>query len=284
MIVHSAPAAALAALALVGLLAGCYPQAKGVELEDQAKDQERRLKALEEGIAQQRSRMSTALSEAEGKVAELQQVLEQATAVVTRNSADLGSEVIQLREQLQTVEGELAELRNDLQGTQRQMGEQQQQLDQEIRRFAQKAGVDMSLDDSQIPSDRSAHYQAGEQALQSGEHSKARALFRAYVERYREDDKADDAQYWVGKSYLQENRPANALGEFRRVISNYRTGDIMDRALFDMADAFYQLHACTDAKSTLQALIQSHPRSSLVREARTKVRSITRAPRGYCTS
>ncbi|HJL23248.1 MAG TPA: hypothetical protein RMH80_13535, partial [Polyangiaceae bacterium LLY-WYZ-15_(1-7)] len=84
--------------------------------------------------------------------------------------------------------------------------------------------------------------------------------------------------------YLEQERPASALSEFRRVITNYRRGDIVPRALFDMADAFYQLHACTDARSSLEALIQSYPRSSLVRQARQKLRQVRRAPRGYCTS
>ena len=57
-----------------------------------------------------------------------------------------------------------------------------------------------------------------------------------------------------------------------------------DDALLGMARAFYALHACTDARSTAQALIRAHPRSSLVGDARTLIRTIGRAPRGYCTS
>lgn len=278
-------ARSLVTLALAGLaLSGCYPKAKGVALEEKLAEQNQRLAELESGIADTRQRMDAALETAESKVAELQEVLEQATAVVTRNSADLGTEVIQLREQLQAVEGSLAELQNELQTTQRQMGEQQQAFDQQIRRFAQKAGVDMAVDESQIPDNADAHFAAGQTALGAGEHSQARALFREFIRRYPEDERADNAQYLVGKAYLVERRPANALGEFRRVISNYPRGDAVDEALFDMADAFFQLHACTDAKAALEALIRGHRRSSLRDDARRKLRQINRAPASACTS
>ncbi len=263
---------------------GCYPKAKGDALEEKLAEQNERLAELESGIADTRQRMDAALETAETKVAELQEVLEQATAVVTRNSADLGTEVIQLREQLQAVEGSLAELQNELANTQRQMGEQQQAFDQQIRRFAQKAGVDMAVDDSQIPDGKDEHFAAGRRALEAGEHSQARALFREFIRRYPEDDQTDDAQYLVGKAYLLERRPANALGEFRRVITNYARGDAVDEALFDMADAFFQLHACTDAKAALEALIRGHRRSPLRDDARRKLRQINQAPRSACTS
>ncbi|HJL05094.1 MAG TPA: tetratricopeptide repeat protein [Polyangiaceae bacterium LLY-WYZ-15_(1-7)] len=263
---------------------GCYSKSDGERLAREAAERERRLVALEEGIEQERAQIREALDDAQTKVTELEQVLERATEVVTRNSADLGTEVHELREQLQVLQGQIAEVRNEVQGTQRALAEQQQQLDGRIQQFARKAGVDMPIDASQVPEDRAEHYAAAEQAFEQGQHSRARALFREYVSRYEEDEKADDAQYWIGKSYLEQERPASALSEFRRVITNYRRGDIVPRALFDMADAFYQLHACTDARSSLEALIQSYPRSSLVRQARQKLRQVRRAPRGYCTS
>ena len=104
------------------------------------------------------------------------------------------------------------------------------------------------------------------------------------MERHGDNDNVDNAQYWIGKSYLEEGRPAGALGEFRRVLSSWPQGDAIDETLFDMGDAFFQLHACTDAKAALEALISGHPRSPLITEARSKLREVRRAPRSACTS
>lgn len=267
----------LLGVAILVATAGCYSKSAGERLAREAADRERRIVSLEEGMSAERAAMET-------KMAELERVLEQATSVVTRNSADIGTEVQRLREQIQVLEGEIAELRNELTGTQRALSEQQQEIDRRIQQFARKAGVDMPVDASQIPADPAEHFAAAQRAQQANDHSTARALFREYVTRYRDDARADDAQYAIGKTYLAEGRPASALAEFRKVIADFRTGDVVDRALFDMAEAFYALHACTDARSALEALISAHPRSPLVAQARTKLRDIQRAPRGYCTS
>lgn len=264
--------------------AACYSSSAGKALEETTTEHERRLVALENGIEAERRQITEALTRAQNKVAELETVLERATQVVTRNSADLGTEVHTLREQLQALEGQIAEVQNELQSTQRALAEQQSTLDTKIRQFARKAGVDMQLDESEIPQDRGQHWSAAERAFRDGQHSRARALFRAYLDRYESDDRADDAQYFIGKSYLEEGRPASAVGEFRRVIRDHRNGDVVDRTLFDMGDAFYRLHACTDARGAYEALISGYRRSPLVGQARTKLRELRRAPRGYCTS
>jgi TolA-binding protein len=68
------------------------------------------------------------------------------------------------------------------------------------------------------------------------------------------------------------------------VISDHPNGDAADDALVGMADAFYRLHACTDARTALEAMIRAHPRSPRIQDARRKLREVQRAPRGYCTS
>ena len=77
---------------------GCYSKADGARLARSSEHHDDRLTALEQGMEEERLQMQTALESAQAKVVELEQVLERATQVVTRNSADLGTEVAQLRE------------------------------------------------------------------------------------------------------------------------------------------------------------------------------------------
>lgn len=272
--------------ALVGILtssfAGCYSKADGTRLARSSEHHDQRLTALERGMEQERLEMQAALESAQTKVIELERVLEQATQVVTRNSADLGTEVAQLREQLQTIEGTLAELNNELVNTQRQIGEQQTRFDERFQQFARKSGVDMPVPESEIPAAKDDHFTAAYQAYQRGEHSQSRALFRAYITRYSDDENADNALYWIGKSYLVEERPASALREFRRVISEHASGDAMDETLFDMGEAFFALHACTDARNAFEALTSNFARSPLAGRARQRIREVRRA--SGCTS
>lgn len=270
--------------ACLPLAAGCFPKAQGVQLERKAADLDRRIADLEEGAAEERAELRAQLERAQEKVGELEGVLAQATDLLTRNSADLGQEVRALRGELGRIEGEIAEVRNALDATDRRLDASVTDLGARLDRLARQAGVDITLDPSEIPRDRAEHYGAAYRAFQDGDHGRARALFRAFVEKYPRDDEADNAQYWIGKSYLLQDDPAAALRELRVVISRHARADAADEALLDMADAFFRLNACTDAKSALDALIQGYPRSPLLPRARRLKREIERAPRGRCAS
>ncbi len=268
-------------------LSGCFlwtSRGEGDELKT-AQDRDRtRVANLEESIRGERDKLQTDSARMQEKMAELEGVLERATQVVTRNSADLSVEVTQLRTQIGALQGEIAELRNQNEQLTKTAAAQRTEIEERIDRVARRAGVDVALSASDIPADKAQHFAAAERAFQSADHSKARALFREFVVRYGQDDQADNAAYMVGKCYLAEGRPATALTEFRKVITEYASGDAVDDALMDMAEAFYRLRACTDARGSLDALIRSQTNSPLRDQARQKLREWQRPPRGYCTS
>lgn len=244
----------------------------------------RRVGALERGQTQQRDDLQQEITHAQTKVAELEEVLGRATKVVQRASADTGAQVEALQTQVMALEGQLAELRNEVQRQQTVLSEQQAETERQLKKLARHVGVDTSFDESQIPAGADEHWAMAQQAYDQRQFARARALYRAFGERHGQDARADDALLRSGTSYIEEDRPATALGELRRVISEHPEGDAADDALFAMADAFYRLHACTDARTALEALIRAHPRSPLIEQARRKLRDIQRAPRGYCTS
>lgn len=234
-----------------------------------------RLSDVERGVGDEVERAHT-------KVAELEEVLERATALVTRSSADTGAQVEVLQQQLAVQEGAIDELRHELSRMQEEFREQQGDYEDRMKKLARRAGIDMPVDDAEIPASREEHYQAALRANEAREFSQARALLRAYITRYPDDARADDAQLMVGRSYLQEDRPATALGELRRVITVYASGDQVNDALLSMADAFYRLHACDEARSSLEAFLSRDRRHPRAAEARRRLTEIQRAPSGYC--
>lgn len=269
---------ALLLAATSGALGGCFlwtSTDQGAALERRATALEARLTEVESGQAANTEHLHT-------KMTELETVLAQATQVVTRNSADTGALVETLQGQVSTQEGLLAELRQELTQVQREMREQQADYENRMKRLSRRAGIDMPVEDSEIPAAADDHYRAAQSAYEQREFSVARALYRAFVTRHPTDARADDAQYLVGQSYLLEDRPATALGELRRVIAEHAQGDAVPLALFAMGDAFWRLHACTEARSSLDALVRGYPRAPSVAEARTRLRDMQRPPAGYC--
>ena len=257
------------------LLAGCWmSQSEGEAMQTAAQARDKRIAEL---AAQSR----TNWAELDAKVAELESLLERATKVLTRDSADVGADVERMSEQLASLEGQLSEVKHSIELMQRENASQRAELDQRIGRLSKG---DAALSDADIPADKGSHFAAAYQAYEQGEHEKARALFREYLKRYGKDKKAGNAQYWIGSSYLLQDKPATALGEYRKVISQHGKSSAVDVALYGMADAFFRLQACGDAKSALSALLKRKPKKSLADRAKKLLRDVKRAGKARCTS
>jgi TolA-binding protein len=265
-------------------LAGCLwtSASHGSELDETTAAHTRRLNELEQGQAAVRAQMESEVAQATATRTELQGVLEQATQVLRRNSADTGVQVQELQAQLAALEGQLAELRNANELLTHQLTQQRGEMDERITQVARKAGIDMPVAASEIPADPSEHYAAAYRAYTAADYSRARALFREYVTRHGNTDQADNAQYWIGASYLAEGRPATALGELGKVLRDYASGDAVDETLLDMAEAYWRQHACADARTALEGLIRTQASSPLVARARERLREVQHPARGYC--
>ena len=237
---------------------------------------DRRIAKLEKSDDAQLQKLQDAEQSAQAKVDQLEEVIERATSVVRRNSADVTVTVSEMQDKIGELEGRIAELSFALD----QLHSQQSAA----IAAANKAAAVEPPKPEVLPEDPKAHYKLAYTAFKAKEYERARFLFRSYLERYPEDQKADNAQYWIGASYLVENRPASALSELRKVIQEHRKGDAVDEALLDMAEAFYRLGACTDAKKTLRALIRSRAKSPLAPKAKEKLKAIDGAPEGTCKS
>lgn len=273
------PTAFCAGFVLLGALAlsGCLTTGAGEEIRTTARAQEERIATLEAGSVQNREDL-------DAKIKELEDVIERATQVVTRNSADAGAQVEAMKEQVAQLQGQVEELKHRLDAFTTEQAQYKADLEGRIAAggTSGRPGVKPVLDPSEIPGDPESHYKAGTAAYQANEHEKARALFREFLTRYPSDAKAGNAQYWIGASYLQENKPAAALGELRKVISDHAKSTAVNVALFGMADAFFRLKACTDAANAADALIKRKPDKALMDRIKKLATDIKKAPKGSC--
>jgi TolA-binding protein len=264
-------------LALVLPASGCLMlKSDGDELRTEAQVRDRRIEQLEAESRRTREELET-------KLRELQDLIDRATEVLKRASADVGVQVGQMSEQVATAQGQIAELQHKMGQLEQQFMTQRLSLEEQLAKM-QPGGARPAVDPSAIPADKTEHFQAAYAAYQAADYDKARALWKEYVTRYPKDAKAGDAQYWIGATYTQQNKPATALGEYRKVIAEFSQSGAVNVALYGMADAFYRLHACTDAKSALQALIKRKPDAALTDRAKKLLQSVEKPAKGYCTS
>lgn len=275
MTLHRRTNRGAAAVLCCGLLGACYMTRS--DAEERFDAQRREIDALSAEVRANHLALGA-------KLKELEEGLERARALLTRDSADVGAAVQQQQQKMAELEGRLEVMTHNLTGLMEQTAKARAELDEKLGKLGTAKGTEITLDPSQIPSDKAGHFAAAYDAYKAAEHEKARALFKEYLTRYPADDKAGDAQYWIGASYLVQNKPATALGEYRKVIANYPKSPAVDTALYGMADAFFRLHACTDAKGAIDALIKRKPSKALEERAKQLGRALKEVAKGYCTS
>lgn len=259
-------------LVLAASLSGCWvSKFEGEQMQAAARERDERLNELE-------SRTSVNHQELDEKIAQLEELLARATNVLQRDSADVGAQIESQRQQIAALEGQLAELQHNFTQFKQESAEKLAAVE------LQASGGAPVVPESEIPSDPTALYAKAEQEFKAAHYKEARALFEAFLGKFRSDGRASDAQYWIAATYLQENKAASALGEYRKVISDYPKSNTVKVALYGMADAFYRLRACSDAKSAITALLARKPDSDLKSRANKLLRTIKAAPRTYCTS
>jgi TolA-binding protein len=220
------------------------------------------------------------------KVAKLDESLDKATKLLTRSSADIGSQVDQMNQDLATLTGEIEDLKRELAALRSQvqaLKEENAQLradldkrladeEQRIAYLEQKAGIKRGPGGQVTEElDATALYARAQKSVEAGKLDDARRDFRDFVRRFPQDGRADDAQLAIAESFGKEKAYDKAMGEYQKVIDQWPDGDMVDDALMGAAAAAEQLKWCLDARAYYGLLVQKYPKSSFAPAAQKKL-------------
>lgn len=210
-----------------------------------------------------------------GKVEELQKVLDQATKLLTRNSANIGAEV-------DTLERENAEMRGLVMAAKRladqvasQIKEQRERLDSFEKRITDleaklAEGPQKSADDM---------FDEAKRVFNARNYERATDMFRAIVVKHSTHSIAPEAQYFRAESLYKMRNYKSAIGEFQKVFDKYPRSKRADEALYRAGESAEALKWCTDARAYFGLLVQRYPKSSLVKRAKSKGSALKKARR-----
>ncbi len=255
-------ASACALLVLLVSGPGCFwvtTKHEGEEMQD-------RIKALEDRTDKAEA------SDAE-RSKKLDEALDQATKLLTRNSADLGTQVDKISDELATISGKVEILSRNMDAL--RGGDAAGQLAAITARLdalERQLGISTKGGTGTAPTvDKATLFGQAQQKLQAGEFAEARRLFRAYVQAFPIDDKADDAQYGIGEAFYKEKDYEHAIAEFQRVIDSYPNGDMIDDAFMEAGTAALENKWCVDSAAYLGELVRRFPQSPFVKSAKQKL-------------
>src|SRR5262249_33182956 len=110
--------------------------------------------------------------------------------------------------------------------------------------------------------------------LQGGQTAEARQMFRAYIQSFPGDDRADNAQFFIGESFYKEKAYKEAIAEYQRLIDTYPQSDVIDLAFMSAGPAASDAKLGPAAGAYCGELVNRSPSPPSPRPARQKLEVI----------
>ena len=253
----------------VAATSGCFAfttKEEGRELKQQI-DDVRTLSAKNE------LRAAELAKELDEQLKRLRSVVDEATKVVTRNSADVGLQVQKLQTDLAQLTGRIDDLQHAQDALTKQFQDYRAASDTKLEQLVNNSA---QAKNPPMPETPDALYAEGEKRMAAQQWQDARRLFEGFVNRYPQDPRAARAQYNIGEAYAGEKRYANAIGAYTKVVDNFPKSDVVPDAMYKNGLAFYALKYCGDAKVYFQELLKRYPRTSWKKDANEELKKLVR--------
>ncbi|MEO8705446.1 MAG: tetratricopeptide repeat protein [Kofleriaceae bacterium] len=203
--------------------------------------------------------------EAAAQVEQLKQVLEDATKLLKRNSADLGADVDQLRADVRTASGLVVTVNNTL--TELKTAYEAHRKANEVRldsleqRLGQLESGKPSANSS--PDDL---WKLGSTAFEAGRYNDAVEIFKRLSASFPTHERADDAIYFKGQAYTNLKDWEKAIGSYQQLADKFPDGPLTDDGYYFAALAAQQLKQCGEARAYLDLLKKKFPKSNVSKQ------------------
>ena len=218
------------------------------------------------------------------QVVKLRDVLDRATKLLTRNSADVGAKAAKAEQDIAALQGKLEEIGHAAEVQHRQSADVQNRLETRLAALEQTQTKIVDKVAPSLPDDKEQLWTQAGQRLSSGQRDDGRRFYRVFIQRFPQDPRSSQAYMAIGMSFMQEAKYPNAAAEFQKVMNVYPASPEVPEAMWQLATAFVKLQFCTDARALLNDLLKRYPRSARASSAKAELKTISKLPKTACTS
>ncbi len=189
---------------------------------------------------------------------------------IRSTQAEHGTELAEIRVELQQLRGKIEELQHTATGKTEQL---ERTLEQFGSRVPPPEGVPAQLlnrDEEQIAKntgDAADMYRRALRQLRIGDFSGAATAFTEFVSRYGDTAYSDNALFFSGICYEKLGEYDKAILAYNDVLQKYPAEDMVPAALFRLGESFAKVGSTNDAVLTFDKLVDEFPRSEYSQEA-----------------
>jgi tol-pal system protein YbgF len=239
-------------VAALGLSACWYPQDQG--------------DALRKDVTTLQGRIDNKEKSLDEEIAQLHSVLDDATKVLKRNSADLGADVDQLRADVRTANGLVTAVNAAMNDMKTQLEALKKSVDGRFDVFEARIS---QLETGKPATNSSGDdlWRLGSQAFEGARYTDAIEIFKRLVQQYPQHPRAADAVYFRGQSYTNLKDWDHAITTYKSLYETYPTSQLADDGLYFAAMAAQQLKNCDESRTYIALLKQKYPKSNVIRQA-----------------
>jgi TolA-binding protein len=272
---HRAGRLALVVLlgSLAAPLAGCMSAGEGEKMQAQITDLRARLDEIDKRDKEYKE-----------QVVRLKKVLDEATRLLTRNSADVGAKAAKAEQDIASLQGRLDEMTHGQELQARQLADENNRLETRLASLEQTSSKIVDRVAPVMPDDKDQLWTQAGQRLSGGQRDEGRRFYRVFIQRFPADPRSPQAYLAIGMSFVQETKYANAVAEFQKVLDTYPKSPEVPEAMWQLSRSFVELHFCSDARSLLGDLMKRYPKSARAADAKSELKTIAKLPKSACSS
>jgi len=200
------------------------------------------------------------------QIAQLQKVLEDATRILKRNSADIGADVESLRNDVRTANGLVTTVNNSINELKVAFDTYRKSTDARLDALEQRV-VQIESGKATASSSPEELWKLGSTAFEAARYNEAIDIFKRLSQTYPTHERADDAFYFRGQSYTNLKDWDHAIGVYQQLYEKYPDSSLADDGLYFAALAASQLKNCTEARTYLGLIKQKYPKSNVTKQA-----------------
>ncbi len=221
--------------------------------------------ALRKDLTLVQSRLDAKEKTLDDQIAQLQKVLEDATKVLKRNSADIGADVDSLRNDVRTANGLVTTVNNSINELKQAFDTYRKGNDARMDAIEQRV-IQIESGKATASSSPEELWKLGSTAFEAARYNDAIEIFKRLSQTYPTHDRAAEAVYFRGQSYSNLKDWDHAIGVYQQLYDKYPTSALADDGLYFAAVAANQLKNCTEARTYLGLIKQKYPKSNVTKQ------------------
>lgn len=275
-------------IALVGLGSGC------MTTREEGDALRRDMQELKSEVAQAQRQLSDGRTREKGRVDELARRvadLEQTLTTLRQADADAGVQLSKAIAELQVLRGEIEQARHELGETTKTVASILERPPVSVAAAekapkVEDAGKPTSIAGVEVPAEAKPHYDFAKKLFDEKKYGEAADAFDLFLARHKVDspDLVDNAAFWKAESmFAQAGAMSDAKAKestLKQVILAYQVvlddakSEKRDSALYKIGICFEQLGFKEEAAVFYNELIEKHPKSSLVQDAKKRLKAL----------